>query len=390
MRITAASVLAALAIGAVALVWANDSKTRVAPYRLRLLEAPPVEKEIAFYEERLRRSPDGALDLASLASAQLRARKLDAAEANARESLKRLPVFNVAAKVVLAQIAQARHRFDEAIRLATEILKEKPRQPDALSLLVTASLGLGRVQDAARWADELVERLPTVGSMTQRALALEAVGRTREAVAEFERGIQLEDVGEMEASSRARALLGRLHLRHGRVEEARELLVESMRIHPESALALGLLAQVEERCGEAVDAERHYTEAYRQSGDAMWLARKARVKGDAKLLAEAERLLRADGSHRRPLAEVLLERGAHEEALALMMEESKARRDWETLEVLARALLAAGRAREAQSVVREALRSGVEDEGLWRTAAAVERALGVEWRARVYERMLGA
>ena len=352
---------------AVAWTWAGEAC--VAPYRLRPHPAISTETEISAYEERLRRNPEGALDLAALASAHLRARRYDVAEEKARESLKRLPVFNLPAKAVLAQAAQARHRFEECIKWCGEILRERPRQPDAMSLLVTANLATGRVQEAARWADELVERLPSVGSYSQLALALEATGREREAEHAFKKAIALEDVGEMEASSRARTWWARFLLRRGRPEVARGLLVEAIRIHPENAMAHGLLAQVEEH---QVDASRHLSEAYRLSGDATWLVRKARLANDKALLESALPLL----DHSRPRAEALLELGRKEEALALLEVEVKTRRDWETLRALGRAYAACGRPQEALKVAREALRTGIRDSELYALAAQVEASLG--------------
>ena len=71
--------------------------------------------------------------------------------------------------------------------------------------------------------------------------------------------------------------------------------------------------------------------------------------------------------HRRDLAHLLLERGDpvdREEAVALMEAESAQRRDARTLDLLAWALMEAGRWPEAQQVVREALDHGVRNADL--------------------------
>jgi tetratricopeptide (TPR) repeat protein len=368
---------------------------RVAPYRFRLLTPAPPDAELPMVQERLKNRPDSALDLATLASIHLRMRRFAEAEKTARRSLELLPVYNAGATMVLAQLAQGRHDFAEAVKLTLEVLKMHPRSPDALSLLVTANLGRGSVHEAMRWAGELVDRLPTTGSLTQRALALEAVGRDDEALHDHMKAIELEDIGEMEVSSRSRAMLARFHLRRGRLDDARDLLEEALRIDPKNHVALALLGDVELQDGAVVDAERHYTSAFQASGgEAAYLLKKARAKGKggAALLSQAEEMLRDElaGSafgHRRTLAEVLLEKGADGEALALMLEESKIRRDVETLELLTEALVRAGRAKEALTVAREALATGVRRASLYRRAARLEQTAGLAARAALYARL---
>jgi tetratricopeptide (TPR) repeat protein len=339
------------------LSWVTTQETFVAPYRFRVYAAARPEVDIAFLEERLRRAPDSALDLASLAAAHARARNHDRAEELARASLKLLPVFNTGAKLVLAQVAQARHRFQESI----EICRNLPGQESALSLLITAHLATGQVHEAARLADELVDRWPGAGSYTQRALVLEATGREREAEHDYLKAIDLEEAGEMEASSRTRTYLARFHLRRGRADVAKGLLKEAIRIHPENALAHGLLAALEEQEPVAV---LEYTEAYRLSGDAAWLARLAQLQKDDALFDRALSQM----NHGRALGEALLERGRAGEALEALQKEAGTRRDWETLKALASALSACGRNREARAVAREALRTGVRDAELCRLA----------------------
>jgi tetratricopeptide (TPR) repeat protein len=357
----------------------------VAPYRFRLLEPKAPEAELAFVQQRLKDRPDSALDLATLAGLHLRLRKFDDAEKAARRSLELLPAFNSGASLVLAHIAQARHDFAEAIRLAQDVLKDRMRHPDALSILVTANLGFGRVQEAVRWADQLADRMPTTANLTQRAVALEAVGRDDEALHDYLRAIDVEDIGEMEASSRARTMLARFHARRGRTDDAQDLLREAIRIHPQNHVALALLGDIV-RPDSPIDAERHYTSALQASGgEPAYLMKKG-------LREQAEKMLRDELAtstfgHRRTLAELLLQTGRNDEALALMLEESKNRRDVETLELLADALLRSGRAKDAQTVLREALATGVKSASLWTRAAAVERKLNNPSRAKLYERL---
>ncbi len=403
-----ALLLASLATVAI-LATDPGARRRVAPYRFRITPAPTWDAEIAFYEDRLRRHPEGALDLAALAAAWTgKARQsgqgYDRAERLARKSIDLLP-DNRDALLVLARIAHARHDFGEALRLARELQLQHPHDEGVLALLITTRLATGDLPQALRAADAWADRRPTLPALSNRALVLAAAGRLHEAEVEFLKALGAEEPGETEASAWTRTMLGRLCLRTGRPDHARDLFGDALNIMPGFALALGGLGDLEIRSGRPAEAERLYGAAFQSSSDALYLARKARAKslrGDAASAAvlwdEAERMLRSDppGSsvgHRRDLARLLLERdrpGDAAEALSLMEKEAGLRRDAETLETLAWALSRAGRGHEAREAVREALRSGARDEALYLRAAAIEQSLGNHARASTYRDLAAA
>jgi len=373
------------------------SSSRLAPYRWPLCSPLPVDLEISAYRARLGSNPEAALDRALLAKAYLqKARRsgtkwFDCAEQEARESLARLPQGNPQAKLVLAQVYQARHDFDRSISLAQEARQERPASVEALSVLILGFLGRGRVPEAAALADELIARFPTMGAHEARGQVMAAWGREREAAYSFARAIELEEPGDQEESSRVRALWGRLHLAHGRLEPARDLLQEALRIDPQNHVACGLLGDLELRERRLDEAEARFTGAFQISREAGYLVKKARVKrllGNPEaallLVSEAERMLREELArnaygHRRQLAELLLERrerGDSKEALGLLEQEALLRRDGETLGALARALATEHRWKEAQAAMAEAIRSSGDNSGLYRLAARIEHGLG--------------
>jgi tetratricopeptide (TPR) repeat protein len=129
------------------------------------------------------------------------------------------------------------------------------------------------------------------------------------------------------------------------------------------------------------------------------MARLKQLQGDQSgaiaLLDKAEALLRqpatghGSGSfgHRRELAQLLLERGRSQdvtEALSLMQAELGIRRDAQTLDTLAWALSRAGRWRDAQRVMQEALSSGIREPGLFWRSGEIEQALGNQSQAIAY------
>ncbi len=404
-------IVGALACAAAAALAVGDGDgevlSRLAPYRLPLGAPADIGSEIAALEANVSRDPTAALDRAALASLYLKKAKAvndpaayGASHDMARKSLELLPHDNPGAKMTLAGIAEARHDFPEARRLACEVLKDRPGHPEALALLVTAGLGVGAWDEALRAAEELSDWLPTMGSWTLLALALEARGRDFEASHAFHAAISAEDLGESEGSAWARALLARHFMRRGRMAEARDLLNEALRIVPVHPKALGLLAELEARQGRTQAAERLYTRAFQKTRDphflidlAVTLAGRGDAAGADARFAEAESLLRqeiaaGEFGHRGELTHMLLHRGRPEdlpEALVLANEEARRRRDLETLENLAWALSRAGRWLEARAVVREAIASGARRPELYSRAAEVERALGNSSRAGAFE-----
>jgi tetratricopeptide (TPR) repeat protein len=341
---------AGVALVAVGLMTGSRAEACPKPYRFRVADRD-LDAEIAWMEARVTRTPVSALDLAQLAGMYLaKARSggdawREKAAATAARSLEALPMSNAGATLVLAQVANARHDFAEAARLAEGALRESPRSGEAMAVLVTARLAQGRVEEAARVAEALVARIPCTSSLTLRALAREAAGREDEARRDFERAIDLEDHGEVGASAHARAMLGRFHSRRGRHGVAIAYLREAARL---DGAHLMLLAQAELAAGRLDDAERHARDAA-AGGEPELVAVVADVRearGDAAgaraLRERAAAVLREEVNaspygHRRWLAEVLLKLGEKAEAARLLEEEIVVRRDAETLRLLAEA-----------------------------------------------------
>jgi tetratricopeptide (TPR) repeat protein len=357
-----------------------------------------LQKEIAFYQEKMRLDPESGLYQASLARTYLKMARATGeaswyllAEQNAQQSLVKMPFENQGATIVLARVAEARHDFKQAIQLAESVSGNE----DTFSILVTSNLALGRVDKAERAANALVDRIPTLGTLTLRALVQVAQGKDAEALKDLQQAIALEEPGEIGSSVWARTLLGRLYYKQGQLTQAEQLYREALRILPEHPPALLNLAQLEVRRGNYGEAEKIYSQfaislqKAPNTYDHVVLRGMARVKAlqddndkTTELQNQAEARLREDlvgFGHQGELALLLLERGnpgGAKEALSLMLKEVGNRRDPETLSILASALGKAGRWGEAQKVMQEALRSGIRDAGLFYQAGEIEQALG--------------
>jgi tetratricopeptide (TPR) repeat protein len=357
-----------------------------------------LQKEIAFYQERMRLDPQSGLNQASLARTYLKMARATGeaswyllAEQNAQQSLAKMPFENQGATIVLARVAEARHDFKQAIQLA----ESASGNEDTLSILVTSNLALGRVDKAEKAANALVDRIPTLGTLTLRALVRVAQGQDAEALKDLQQAIALEEPGETGSSVWARTLLGRLYYKQGQLTQSEQLYREALQILPEHPPAWLNLAQLEVRRGNYQEAEKIYSQfviTLQKSPhvyDHVVLRGMARVKtlqGDkskaTELQSQAEARLREDlvgFGHQGELALLLLERGNPgdvQEALTLMQKEVGNRRDPETLSILALVLGKAGRWDRAQKVMQEVLRSGIQAAGLFYQAGEIEQALG--------------
>jgi len=393
---------------------------RPTPYRYHFSRPPQgaitslLRDEIAFYQTRIERTPASGLDRAGLAEAYLMMARITGnlswyllAEDTARTSLANLPVSNAAATLVLARVAEARHDFATAIRLA----RAAGPSGDSLPILVTSNLARGDVPAAARAVADLMAADPSLRSYALRALVEVARGQDVDAEADFRRALAAEEPEEVASSTWVRSLYGRFLYQHGRLDLARELFTEALRILPQYPFALTNLAVLELRQGQYAAAIDHLTRIVTVSSAApnvfdhivlRGLAQAKELMGRpdeaARFWADAEARLRQDAAsgaygHRRELARLLLTRGHPEdlpEALSLLQAEFAVRTDPDTFDTLAWALSRAGRWREADRAAHQALRWGVHDARYFYRAATTAHALGDTARARAYLQLVRA
>ncbi|MGF1568177.1 MAG: tetratricopeptide repeat protein [Nodosilinea sp.] len=345
-----------------------------------------LEGEISFYQGRIQRNPEDGLDRAALAGLYIQMAKVTntpnwylLAEQSAQQSLANLPFNNTGAVLVLARVAEAQHDFAEAIRLA-----ESAGGVEGMGIAITAKLAMGQVEAAAADAETLADRYPSLGSLTLRALTRAAQGDNAGAEQDFQRAIAAEEPASQRSSAQTRVLLGRFYFAQGDLARAEPLYREALTIVPDYPLAHLQLAELKTRAGQYRAARHHYRQVVSPvalHGLARLQALQGRDASQAWQTAETALRQQIDENglgHRRDLAQVLLERGNPEdvpEAVALMAAEAAQRRDPKTLDLLAWALVEAGRLPEAQRVIHEALDQGVRDAGIAYRAGEIELAL---------------
>jgi tetratricopeptide (TPR) repeat protein len=368
-----------------------------------------IQQEITFYQQRLAVDSKSGLNRAALASAYLKMARVTGeggwfllAEQAAERSIALLPFDNKGALLVLARIAEARHDFATALRLAKQVGFDNE---DAIALSITSHLATGKISKASIAAEALVNRIPNLGSLTLRALVREAQGRDAEVLQDYRQAMAAEEPGEIAGSARVRSLLGRFYARRGQFVQAKALFLEALRLVPRYPLALIYLGDLETRQGNYREAEANYSKVSAYSGGAATvfdrlvdrgMARVKELQGDArssaKLRDKAEAGLRQEQvsggfGHRRDLASLLLEKGRSQdvaEALLLMQDEVKIRRDAVTLDIYAWALSSAGEWEKADRVMADIVRSGIRDAGIFYRAGAIAQTLGKNAESRAY------
>ena len=229
-----------------------------------------IQQEIAFYQQRLAIDSRSGLNRAALAGSYLKMARATGeggwfllAEQAAQRSIADLPFDNKGALLVLARIAEARHDFATALRLAKQVGSDNE---DAIALQVTSHLAMGKVSEANAAAEALVNRIPNLGSLTLRALVRESQGRDAEVLQDYRQAMAAEEPGEVAGSARARSLLGRFYARRGQFVQAKALLKEALRLVPRYPLALIYLADLETRQGNYREAEGYYSKVSAYSG----------------------------------------------------------------------------------------------------------------------------
>ncbi|MBA2541562.1 MAG: hypothetical protein H0V17_18105 [Deltaproteobacteria bacterium] len=345
------------------------------------------------------------IDLAELADGHFRRAQLtgdkrdyDQAEALARQSLTILPTPNGAA-LTLAKLANTRHEFHEALKIAHDYKRKSVAVP---TIQATAHLALGNLQAAAEAANAAVAIKPDASTYLMRALVLQAQGRDREVAADFASAVRLEDQGDPQGAARLRSMWGRFLLRRGDLEGAGWLFDEALRIAPEFTLAQALRGELLLRSGKPKDAVTQLEQAFAASRQVRYLIDQARAleaAGDVKnadaVRAQVETIVRAELGegglgHRLDLVEVLVDRGTTPrltEAIALGREEVRRRPSADTRYQLARAYARAGDVAQAMVELQGALATGAHEPQFYELASRLEKLRGDAGRAAMYAKL---
>jgi tetratricopeptide (TPR) repeat protein len=166
----------------------SDGQAAAAPDRL--------QQSIEAAQQRLRRLPGDWQTWAQLSLAYLEESRITAdptwyakAQDAAQQSLAVKPDGNLAALVAQGALANARHDFATAQRLASTVVTEDPYNADAYSVLVDAETQLGHPAAATDAVQHLLDLRPGLPAYARASYDLEQRGLTQAATALMTRAL---------------------------------------------------------------------------------------------------------------------------------------------------------------------------------------------------------
>jgi tetratricopeptide (TPR) repeat protein len=378
-----------------------DSELAYEPYRFNLT----ADQSIEFFRRRTDVDPQDYLSLTSLAGAHIRKAREDgdhAAYERAEAALRRaiaIAPHHRAARVGLAVVSCARHRFAEGLRLAEELYRESPDDLEPLAVIGDARLELGRYDEA----DEAYRDLERRGPQPTAPAVLARLARMAELQGDPDRAVQLlalaadkqKQAHDFNTAGAWYAMrLGEVQLSQGRLDEAALQFESALRDHQRYPAALGLLAKVRAAQGRFDDAEDLYKRAIGIAPNLSLLIDLGDLytKTGREFLARVnydmvEKTARDATDFDRELALFYCDHDRQlPKALELARRDLAARQDLYAYDALAWALYKNDRAEEAEAAITEALKLGTRDARLYYHAGMIAERLGKSEQAQAHLR----
>ena len=290
------------------------------------------------------------------------------------------------------------HRFEQARDLASTELVKYPGDQTALATLGDAKLELGDVVGARAAYDQAVALGSSAALMVREGHLAFIVGDTRTALADSRAAVALGDQegAEGERAAFYRYQLGDTLISTGDRAGAQAAYAAALRQDPRSFLALSGLARVAAANGDLTEAIRLLSNAIAVVPQPEFAARRAdlyvlrNATGDQKRAADdmatvqaiAQLAGEAANVYDRTLSLYLANHGLEPaRALSLAQNELTVRKDVYGYDAAAWALLAAGRASDADAMMAKALAFGTRDAKLLYHAGMIAAAVGDRGRA---------
>ncbi|MCA1650932.1 MAG: tetratricopeptide repeat protein, partial [Acidobacteria bacterium] len=360
-----------------------------------------IDAAISFWESRVARDPDDHIAPTRLGAAYLaKARQTGdfrlyhKAEAAFEEAVRRAP-SHYSALSQLAAAQAARHRFRDAIELASKAVALEPAEPYAYTVLGDAQLAVGDLTQAEATYTKLAELAPGHLIDTRLANFRHDRGDTRGAMTLLERA--LADAVARQApgsvTSWCHVRMGSMAFDSGDWNTAERQYTAALEISPDSFAALEHLAELRAAQGRTAEALTLYDRTLAIAPLPEFMEAVAGIHQKVGNTAEAARWhTRALAGYReavdagdigyyRPLALFYADvRQEHAEAVAWARKDLTVRQDALTWGTLAWVLYRSGDYQEARDAARKATASGTADAKIWFTSGMV--ALGLKDRKK--------
>lgn len=367
---------------------------------------PPTDAEqrdlnIALYDSATRSDPSSAYFHTQLAAHYLqRARETGAAtdvvraEAAARAALALRTQHNGAAFVTLVSALLSQHRFDEAGRIARQLVAGEPDVPQYRAQLGEVELELGNYAAARAAFDSVAYDRGSLGIAPRLARWADIRGDTAAARAIFARAAataRIDDAMPREQVAWFEMRVGDHALRYGALAAADSAYRRGLDLRPDDYRLLAAMARLSAARGDwpgVIDYGVRATATVPEPAPLALVGQAYAATGDsAKAAQYYERMEAATrgerGGYHRAWALSRLDRGLRvDDVQRKVRAELAIRRDIHDLDLLAWAEYKRGRYAEARVAMREALAQGTQDALLFHHAGMIERAAGDPVQAR--------
>jgi tetratricopeptide (TPR) repeat protein len=386
--LTAAAVLTAAGLYETSRADATVPPPRFTPAQL-------LDSNIAFYEAVARRDPTGGMAMGQLALFYMRRARATGSyedvlrsESAARRSLTNRGMHNTRARQALAASLLSEHRFTDALAIAQELADRDPGNAAFRASLGEIQMELGRYGEARASFESVAGYTNDLSVAPRLARWAELQGRPDEAYHLLDRSLlAVLDRHDVPAEQQAWfwLRLGDLQLRRGRMSDAAAAYERGLGVHENDYRLLAAMAKMEaarQHWQAAIDFGQRavavsldpatlgtISDAYAALGDSA----RARDYAHAMEIAVSKQAT----AYHRAWSLFLLDHGRRvNEVLAKAQEELRTRKDIYGYDVVAWALHACGRDREARDAMTHALSLGTQDALLFYHAGVIDRALG--------------
>lgn len=362
------------------------------------------QAEVADLQRRLGATPDDPALLARLGIAYL-GRTRETADptfyTKADQALQRsqsLDGANPLTMTGLGLLAQARHDFTGALEWARQVQVIEPGSREALGIIVDALVELGRYDEAAAAAQEMVDRRPSLASLARVSLLRELHGDVAGAITAMTQAAIAGRGGPAADVAFVETVVGDLEFGQGRLARAEAAYRRASELQPGFGFAEVGLARVTAARGDLDGGVAQLAAVVTRlpfPAWVAWLGDMEQAAGRTREAAEQFELVRqiqaldaangVDGSLETARFEADHARAPQGQADAAVDGARAAREERPTIfadDTLGWALRQAGRAEEALTYARGAVRLGTADAVLWYHLAATEADLGMLAEAR--------
>jgi tetratricopeptide (TPR) repeat protein len=363
---------------------------------------------VRFFEERVKRDPDDFIAHNQLVGYYLELEKetgdtryLELALAAAHNSLKALPAEqNTDGLAALVKAEAAHHLFASAHKNSLRLVELEPGKLSSYVLLFDQLFELGKYDEAARVLAKM-DTLPRADAAveTRHAQLAQITGDMETAARRFKAALALSlamSGTPAETISWYHWRLGEIEFSAGRYDTAERHYRDALKVLPDDLHARASLARVRAATGDVEGAIREYEAVNQQLPEPPYLS----ALGDLYKLTgrEAEAAAQYDRveavARANPLESKLHERllaiyfADHDlkpqEAYDIAVRDYANRQDIYGADTLAWTALKAGKIREAQAAIKDAMRTGVKDARILYHAGMIARAADDASAARDY------